>query len=53
MPNPESRFGHTVTMINMDWAIIFGGAVGTGTFWITNDLFCFDCLNRTWIQMRP
>ncbi|MEY2833036.1 MAG: hypothetical protein RLZZ574_2295 [Cyanobacteriota bacterium] len=53
MPNPESRFGHTVTMINMDKAIVFGGAVGTGVFRITNDIFCFDCLTRTWVQMRP
>jgi hypothetical protein len=43
MPNPDSRFGHTATLINLDRAVVFGGAVGTGVFRITNDTFCFDC----------
>lgn len=43
MPNPESRFGHTVTAVNIDKVVVFGGAVGTGVFRITNDAFCFEC----------
>lgn len=31
--SPQARFGHTITPINKDKAILFGGAVGdTGTF---------------------
>ena len=31
--NPSARFGHTITPIGKDKAILFGGAVGdTGTF---------------------
>lgn len=43
-PNPEKRFGHSVTMVSKDRAIIFGGAVGDGVYRITNDLFSYDCI---------
>ncbi len=53
MPNPESWFGHTATSVNTDKVIVFGGAVGTGVFRITNDTFSFECSTRTWTAMRP
>ena len=47
-PNPERRFGHTMTLISKDRAIMFGGAVGDGIYRITNDTFSFDCRSHTW-----
>lgn len=36
--NPSARFGHTITPIGKDKAILFGGAVGdTGTSLLTQE----------------
>ena len=40
-------------MINKDKAIVFGGAVGTGIFRITNDTYSFDCPTKTWTMLKP
>lgn len=40
-------------MVNKDRAIVFGGAVGTGLFRITNDTFSFDCNKREWTLLKP
>ena len=52
-PNPGKRFGHTITMINQDKAILFGGAVGDQEYKITNDVFVFNCTNQRWLKLNP
>lgn len=52
-PNPGNRFGHTITMINHDKAILFGGAVGDQVYKITNDVFLFNCTTQNWIKLNP
>lgn len=53
LPNPEKRFGHTITMIGKDRAIMFGGAVGDGVYRITNDTYSFDCKSNKWSILKP
>ena len=53
IPNPEKRFGHTLTMINKERAIMFGGAVGDGIYRITNDTFSYDCRTNIWTALKP
>ena len=53
LPNPEKRFGHTVTMIEEERAILFGGAVGDGVYRITNDIYSFDCRANKWSILQP
>ena len=46
---PQSRFGHTVTLISKTKIILFGGATGdTGRYSITGDTFSFDITTRYW-----
>ena len=52
-PSPEKRFGHSVTMVSPDRAIIFGGAVGDGSYRITNDVFSYDCVTSKWTILKP
>lgn len=51
--NPEKRFGHTITIINKDRAVLFGGAVGEGGYKITNDTFSFDSRTNRWSVLKP
>ena len=51
-PSPDKRFGHTITLISKDRAILFGGAIGEGSFSITNDLFAFDCAALKWTKLK-
>ncbi len=51
--NPERRFGHTLTMISKERAILFGGAVGDGIYKITNDTFSYDCRSNVWTIIHP
>ena len=53
LPNPEKRFGHTITLIGNERAILFGGAVGDGVYRITNDTFSFDCRTNKWSILKP
>jgi protein phosphatase len=50
---PGNRFGHTITMISKDKAILFGGAVGDQVFKITNDVFLFNGSDQSWIKLNP
>ena len=52
-PSPEKRFGHSVTMISKDRAVVFGGAVGDGSYRITNDTYLFDCITNKWTLLKP
>ena len=46
---PQSRFGHTVTLISKTKIILFGGATGdTGRYSITGDTYSFDITTRYW-----
>lgn len=51
-PTPEKRFGHTITLVSRERAILFGGAIGEGNYKITNDLFSFDCKNSKWTALK-
>ena len=53
VPNPLKRFGHSITMINKNVAVIFGGAVGDGVYKITNETFSFDSRSNKWTQIIP
>ena len=51
--DPEARFGHTVTMISENKAILFGGATGnTGKFSITGDTYLCDLVTLTWTKLN-
>ena len=52
-PHPEKRFGHTITIISKERAVVFGGAVGDNIYKITNDTFCFNSLTQKWTVLRP
>lgn len=52
-PSPDKRFGHTITMVTKDRAIMFGGALGEGAYKITNDTFSFDCNLNRWSVLKP
>ena len=50
--SPSARFGHTITPIGKDRAILFGGAVGdTGKYIITGDTFLLDYNLRKWKKL--
>ena len=53
LPNPEKRFGHTITLVTKEKAVLFGGAVGDLIYRITNDVFSFDCKLNKWSVLRP
>ncbi len=49
--NPQARFGHTITPIGKERAILFGGAVGdpnklTDKYVITGDTFLCDYVQK-------
>lgn len=47
--SPQARFGHTITPIGKDKAILFGGAVGdTGTL---SSLFRQICYHRRYFPL--
>lgn len=52
-PHPEKRFGHTITMISKERAVVFGGAVGDNVYKITNDTFCYNSTNNKWSVLKP
>lgn len=52
-PHPEKRFGHTITMISKERAVVFGGAVGDNIYKITNDTFCYNSVTNKWSVLKP
>lgn len=52
-PHPEKRFGHTITMISKERAVVFGGAVGDSIYKITNDTFCYNAQVGRWTVLKP
>ena len=52
-PHPEKRFGHTITMISKERAVVFGGAVGDNIYKITNDTFCYNSTTNKWSVLKP
>lgn len=53
IPHPEKRFGHTITMISKERAVVFGGAVGDSIYKITNDTFCYNAQVNRWSVLKP
>ena len=50
---PSSRFGHTLTMVNSNKLVLFGGAVGdTKNFTFSNETFSLNLSNMTWSQLE-
>ena len=52
-PHPEKRFGHTITIVSKERAVVFGGAVGDSVYKITNDTFCYNSTLNKWITLKP
>lgn len=51
---PQSRFGHTITQINSNLVVLFGGATGdTGKYSITGEVFACDITLRRWRKFTP
>ncbi len=51
--NPFPRFGHTVTHVSENMAVLFGGAIGnTGQYSITGDTFIMDIKQRKWSRLE-
>jgi len=50
---PQSRFGHTMTLVTETKAVLFGGATGdTGKYSITGETYSFDLLTRIWRKIE-
>jgi len=51
---PLARFGHTMTAINKNKVILFGGATGdTGKYLMTGDTYLFNVTKRAWQRLNP
>jgi len=51
---PLPRFGHTITVVNPDKAVLFGGAIGdTGKYVMTSDTYVFITSKRCWLKANP
>jgi len=51
---PLPRFGHTMTLISKNKAVLFGGATGdTGKYSITGETFLLDCITQKWKRLEP
>jgi hypothetical protein len=52
--NELSRFGHSVTLLNQNSAILFGGAKGlSSNYDICNDCYIFKIHENTWVKITP
>ena len=50
---PHSRFGHTITALNNDLVILFGGAIGDmGKYSMTADTYLFSNSARCWKKLN-
>eukprot|EP00053_Salpingoeca_punica_P018620 m.183210 g.183210 ORF g.183210 m.183210 type:complete len:1272 (-) comp17471_c0_seq2:580-4395(-) len=47
-PLPYARYGHTLTAINSEIVLLFGGVTYNGT---TNDLWMFNMTDSSWVEM--
>ena len=49
---PAPRFGHTLTLISKNKAVLFGGAIGdSGKFVITNEAYLFEFTQKRWKKL--
>jgi len=52
--NDLSRFGHSVTLLNSNNAVLFGGAkVYSSNYDIKNDTYIFKIQENTWVKISP
>lgn len=56
--NPQARFGHTITPIGKEKAILFGGAVGDSNkasdkYVITGDTYLCDYIQKKFKKLEP
>ena len=50
---PQERFGHTITPIGSQKAILFGGAIGnSGKYIMTSDTYLFSSTKFLWTKLR-
>ena len=53
MTIPQARFGHTITMVNRNKVVLFGGATGdTGKYSMTGETFIFNMFLKTWTELQ-
>ncbi len=51
---PQPRFGHTITAVSSQKAVLFGGATGdTGKYTMTGDTYVFTTSKRCWLKLSP
>ena len=48
---PGYRFGHSVSVISPNRSILFGGAISTPSYRITNDVFSFNSKTLKWTRV--
>lgn len=52
--SPNPRFGHTITSVNKNEIVLFGGATGDiGKYIMTNDTYLFNVYNSHWSKFEP
>ena len=50
---PQSRFGHTITVVSNHKVVLFGGAIGDiGKYSMTGDTYIFNVPKRCWIKLN-
>ena len=50
---PAPRFGHSLTLVSKNKAVLFGGAIGdSGKFIITNESYLFDFDLKRWKKLE-
>ena len=50
---PQARFGHTITMVNRNKVVLFGGATGdTGKYSMTGETYIFNMFLKTWTELN-
>ena len=49
---PQARFGHTITMVNKNKVVLFGGATGdTGKYSMTGETFIYNMYLKAWTEL--
>lgn len=50
--NLDPRFGHTLTLVKKNVAVLFGGATGSdGRFSINSETYIYYIDNKTWLKI--
>lgn len=50
---PKARFGHTITKINLNKVVLFGGATGdSGKYSMTGETFIFNMISQSWTELK-